>query len=75
MFQKTEFGILCKLETICMTCQNLFSEKKKKNVNMSSPKKIPTMLRVKTTPLLREVFASLKWLLPYYSLFCSKTTH
>ena len=37
--QKTGFDILCKLsplETICMKCQNLFSEKKKKNIMLLS---------------------------------------
>ena len=35
--QKTEFEISCKLETICMKCQILFSKKNKKNIiNLAS---------------------------------------
>ena len=36
-FQKTEFGISCELETICIKCQILFYGKNKKNIiNLSS---------------------------------------
>ena len=32
-FQKTRFDISCKLETICIKCQILFSEKNEKKYN------------------------------------------
>ena len=49
--QKTGFDIsckLCRMETICMKCQILFSGKNKKNItNLSSAKLIKRVLKVK----------------------------
>ena len=48
---KTGFDILCKLslmETICMKCQNLFSEQNKKNVNnLSSAELAQRVIKMK----------------------------
>ena len=50
-YQKTGFDISCKLspvETICMKCQSLFSEKDKKNViNLSSAESAQRVVKVK----------------------------
>ena len=48
--QKTGFGISCKvspLETLCMICQIMFSEKNKKNINLSSAELAQRVVKVK----------------------------
>ena len=57
--QKTGLGVSCKLsplETICMKCQNLFSEKNKKNISICRllKKKIPRVQGVKAFSVIRE---------------------